>query len=94
MERLRGILGRHAIWRSSGKSNGVHYICGDEQVLKRICHAAKTGGTFAYDDVGLRVLLLATIKAEATKMREADPSSVGQARSIGTGGAIPRATGL
>jgi len=77
IERLRGILRRHAVWRHAGKSNGVHYICGDENARERIRTAAKTGRTFRYDDLGLRLMLLDTIKAEAIEMREADPCAVG-----------------
>ncbi|HUA71354.1 MAG TPA: hypothetical protein VMA96_09740 [Solirubrobacteraceae bacterium] len=61
IERLRGILFRHAVWRHAGKSNGVYYICGDEDGLKRIRKAANTGRTFRYDDVGLTFVLLDTI---------------------------------
>ena len=77
IERLRGILYRHAVWRHAGKSNGVYYICGDEDGLKRIEKAAKTGRTFRYDDLGLTLMLLDTIKQQAIEMREADPSAVG-----------------
>jgi hypothetical protein len=58
IERLRAILYRHVVWRHAGKSNGVHYICGDEDGLKRIEKAATTGRTFRYDDLGLTVVLL------------------------------------
>ena len=34
IERLRAILYRHVVWRHAGKSNGVHYICGDEDGLR------------------------------------------------------------
>ena len=77
IERLRAILYRHVVWRHAGKSNGVHYICGDEDGLKRIEKAAKTGRTFRYDDVGLRLVLLDTIKQQAIEIREADPNAVG-----------------
>jgi len=77
IERLRGILFRHAVWRHAGKSNGVYYICGDGHALERINTAAKTGRSFRYDDLGLTLLLLDTIKAEAIEMREADPRAVG-----------------
>ena len=77
IERLRGILYRHAVWRHAGKSNGVHYICGDENARERIKKAAKTGRAFRYDDLGLTLLLLESIKAEAIEMREADPCAVG-----------------
>jgi hypothetical protein len=65
------------VWRHAGKTNGLHYVCGDEYALKRIEKAAKTARTFSYDDGGLRLLRLDTIKAEALEMREADPSAVG-----------------
>ena len=77
IERLRAILYRYVVWRHAGKSNGVHYICGDEDGLKRIEKAAKTGRTFRYDDVGLTLVLLDTIKQQAIEMREADPYGVG-----------------
>ena len=71
MERLRGILFRHAVWRHAGKSKGVYYVCGDDDGLKRIKKAANTGGTFRYDDLGLTLILLDTIKAQAIEMRAA-----------------------
>ena len=77
IERLRGILFRHAVWRHAGKSNGVHYICGHEDGLKRIRKAANTGRAFRYDDLGLTLILLDTIKQQAIEMREADPTAVG-----------------
>jgi hypothetical protein len=80
IERLRGILNRHVVWRHAGKSNGVHYICGDEHARERIEKAAKTGRTFRYDDLGLRLMLLDTIKKQAIEMREADPTPVGVRR--------------
>lgn len=71
IERLGGILFRHAVWRHAAKSNGVYYVCGDEDGLKRIRKAANTGRAFTYDDLGLTLLLLDTIKAEAIEMRAA-----------------------
>ena len=68
------------MWRYAGKSNGVHYICGDEHARERIEKAAKTGRTFKYDDIGLTLMLLDTIKQEALEMREADPTPVGVRR--------------
>ena len=65
IERLRGILFRHAVWRHAGKSNGVYYVCGDEDGLKRIRKAANTGRAFRYDDLGLTLELLDTIKLQA-----------------------------
>jgi hypothetical protein len=49
IERPSGILFRHAVWRHAGKSNGVYYICGDEDGLKRIRKAANTGRVFRYE---------------------------------------------
>ena len=80
IERLRGILFRHAVWRHAGKSNGVYYICGDEDGLKRIKKAADTGRAFRCDDLGLTLILLDTIKQQAIEMREADPTAVGVRR--------------
>jgi len=80
IERLRGILFRHAVWRHAGKSNGVYYVCGDEDGLRRIRKAANTGRAFRYDDLGLTSLLLDTIKQQAIEMREADPAAVGVRR--------------
>jgi hypothetical protein len=80
MERLRGILFRHAVWRHAGKSNGVYYVCGDDDGLTRIKKAANTGRTFRYDDLGLTLLLLETIKQQAIEMRQADPTAVGVRR--------------
>jgi hypothetical protein len=77
IERLRGILLRYAVWRHAGKSNGVYYVCGDEDELKRIRKAANTGRAFRYDDLGLKLLLLDTIKPQAIEMRRADPTAVG-----------------
>ena len=39
--------------------------------------AANTGRAFKYDDLGLTLILLHTIKQQATEMREADPTPVG-----------------
>jgi hypothetical protein len=78
IERLRGILRRHVAWRYAGKSNGV--ICGDEHAMERVEKAAKTGRTFTYDDVGLTLILLDTIKEQAIEMREADPTPIGVRR--------------
>ncbi|MGB8876322.1 MAG: hypothetical protein WCD11_08395, partial [Solirubrobacteraceae bacterium] len=44
--RLGGILYRHAVWRGSGKTNGVWYVCGDENGCERIKKAATTGNSF------------------------------------------------
>jgi len=59
------------VWRHAGKSNGVYYVCGDQDGLKRIRKAAKTGRTYRYDDLGLTLLLLDTIKSQAIEMRAA-----------------------
>lgn len=80
MPRLRGILQRHARWRSAGKTNGVYYVCGDQDGLQRIKHAAETGRSYAHDDLGLTLVLLDTIKTQAIEMRAADPSAVGLRR--------------
>ncbi len=82
IERLTGILFQHAVWRHAGKSNGVHYICGDEDGLKRIRKAANTGRAFRYDDLGLTLLLLDAIKQQAIEMREDDPRAVGFRRTV------------
>ncbi len=67
----------HAVWRAAGKTNGVCYICGDEDGRERIKKAAKTGRTYTADALGLTVELLDTIKAPAIEMRDADPRAVG-----------------
>lgn len=77
MERLRGILYRHAVWRGTGKTNGVYYVCGDEDGRRRIKKAARTGRSFEAETLGLTVELLDTIKAQAIEMREADPCAAG-----------------
>ena len=79
--RLRGILYRHAVWRGSGKTNGVWYVCGDENGCERIKKAATTGNSFTAAAVGLTVVLLDTIKAQAIEMREEDPRAVGFRRA-------------
>ena len=81
VERLRGILFRHAARRHAGKSDGVYYVCGDDDGLKRIRKAAITGRTFRYDDVGLTLVLLDAIRQQAINMRAADPRAVGFRRS-------------
>lgn len=81
MERLRGILYRHAVWRGAGKTNGVYYICRDPDGCERIKRAAQTGRSFAAEDVGLTVGLLDTIKAQAAEIREADPRAIGIRRA-------------
>lgn len=65
------------MWCHAGKSNGVYYVCGDEDGLKRIKKAAKTGRTFRYDDLRLTLLLLDTIKQQAIEMRGATKSGRG-----------------
>jgi hypothetical protein len=69
------------VWRHAGKSNGVYYVCGDENGLKRVRKAANTGRAFRYDDLGLTLVLLDTIKQQAIEMRAADPRAVGFRRS-------------
>jgi len=66
---------RHSVRHSRSRLCGR--VCGDEDGLKRIRKAANTGRTFRYDDLGLTLLLLDTIKAQAIEMREADPTAVG-----------------
>jgi hypothetical protein len=44
--------------------------------MERIEKAAKTGQMFRYDDFGLTLMLLDTIKQQAVEMREADPTPV------------------
>jgi hypothetical protein len=78
--RLRGILYRHAVWRAAGKTNGVYYICGDEDGRERVKKAANTGNSFTADTLGLTVELLHTIREQAIEMREAHPSAVGWRR--------------
>jgi hypothetical protein len=80
VERLRAILYRHAVWRASGKSNGVYYICSDEDGCRRIQTAAASGRSFRSDALGLTVELLDTIKKQALEVREADPCAVGLRR--------------
>jgi hypothetical protein len=63
------------VWRHAGKSNGFYYVCGDEDGRTRIRKAANTGRAFRYDDRGLTLLLLDTIKEQAIEMREADADS-------------------
>lgn len=70
----------HAVWRHSGMTNGVYYICGDEEGRQRIRKAAKTAETFRYDDLGLTLELLDTIKAQAIELRVGDPTPVGVRR--------------
>jgi len=76
IERLRGILYRHAVWRHARKSDGVYYLCGDADGLKRIRKAANTGRAFRYDDLALTLLLLNAIKQQAIEMPDADPRAV------------------
>lgn len=45
--RLRAILQMHASWRASGRTNGVLYVCGDEQGRERITKAAASAATWA-----------------------------------------------
>ena len=59
------------------RATAFHYICGHEDGLKRIRKAANTGRAFRYDDLGLTLILLDTIKQQAIEMREADPTAVG-----------------
>ena len=62
-ERLRAILMRHAVSRSSGQIGGVIYVCADQEGCKRITeHGADVG---LVKGGGLRVELLDTIKAQA-----------------------------
>jgi hypothetical protein len=89
VERLRPILHRHAVWRASGRTNGVWYVCEDEDGCARIKKVAAKAGYFR-DGAGLVLELLATIEARAIEMREADPRAVGFRRpashAVGDGG--------
>jgi hypothetical protein len=40
MARLRAIIKLHAAWRSDGRSHGVLYVCGDQDVADRVRQAA------------------------------------------------------
>lgn len=52
-------------------------ICGDEDGRNRVKKAAKSGRSFSYDDLGLALMLLDTIKSQAIEMHAADPTAVG-----------------
>jgi hypothetical protein len=65
------------VWRHAGTSNGVYYICGDEDGRNRVKKAAKSGRSFGYDHLGLTLMLLDTIKQQAIEIRAADPTAVG-----------------
>jgi hypothetical protein len=67
--RLRTILMRHAVWRSSRKSGGVIYVCADQAGRERIArHGADVGIARGR---GLRVELLDSIKDQALAAGEA-----------------------
>jgi hypothetical protein len=62
-QRLRAILWRHAVWRSSSQTGGVVYVCADQEGRERITSVAADAGLVK--GRGLRIELLDTIKAQA-----------------------------
>lgn len=82
--RLRAILVRHAAWCSSGQTDGVFYVCADDDGSRRVKEFGADVGLL--EDRGLlRVELLDTIKAQAlahykemkaSTMAVADPTAV------------------
>jgi hypothetical protein len=62
-ERLRAILMRHAVWRSSRQSGGVIYVCADQEGCERVTERGADVGLV--DGGGLRIELLDTIRAQA-----------------------------
>jgi hypothetical protein len=71
-ERLRAILYRHAIWRSS-KGSAVIYVCADDELCQRVRGVGAEVG-LTIDGGWLRVELLDTIKAQAYAGYEAAKS--------------------
>jgi hypothetical protein len=67
--RLRGILTLHAAWRSEGRSKGVVYVCGDQDVADRVRHAADRA--FGPNWSGLTTRLLSSVQRAAVETREA-----------------------
>jgi hypothetical protein len=62
--RLESILSLHLAWVASYKTDGVTYICGDEEACRRIERVGDRVGLYR-SDKRLRIELLETIKAQA-----------------------------
>jgi hypothetical protein len=82
MARLRGILTLHAAWRSEGRSNGVVYVCGDQDVADRVRHAADRG--FGPNWRGLTTRVLSSVQRAAVETR-AKQRAGGEQRTPGAG---------
>jgi hypothetical protein len=68
--RLKAIIFLHAKWRAAGATGGVIYICEDQDGCDRIRRIAEGTGLLATNGAGLRIELLATIKAQAVEACE------------------------
>ena len=62
--RLKAVLELHSEWVSEGKSGGVIYVCGDEEIVERVLAEGARAG-LSVDRGTLRIELVGTIQREA-----------------------------
>jgi hypothetical protein len=89
-ERLRAILGLHARWRAAGRTGGVIYICGDQDVRTRIANVAKEYGLPESPRSWLRIQALEMVRAQAVQaceVRRAERASAGGRPMLDSDGA-------
>lgn len=64
--RLKAVLALHSEWISAGKSGGVIYVCGDEEIAERVLADSAQAG-LSVDRGTMRIELMATIQREAVE---------------------------
>jgi hypothetical protein len=64
--RLKAVLALHSEWISAGKSGGVIYVCGDEEIAERVLAEGAQAG-LSVDRGTMRIELIATIQREAVE---------------------------
>ena len=64
--RLKAVLELHSEWISVGKSGGVIYVCGDEEIAERVVADGAQAG-LSVDRGTMRIELVATIQHEAVE---------------------------
>jgi len=63
--RLEAIIALHAKWRSTGRTAGLIYVCGDEPLAARVRELAAGQGLSTSKGGGLRIETLAVIRQQA-----------------------------
>jgi hypothetical protein len=64
--RLKAVLALHSEWISAGKSGGVIYVCGDEEIAERVLADGAQAG-LSVDRGTMRIELVAAIQREAVE---------------------------